>query len=69
MKENARVLVVDDEPMVGVSLTNWLKEENYSVKAVCDGPSAIIAVRDESWDIVLLVTNARNGWYPRCFET
>ncbi|MFZ2447164.1 MAG: sigma-54 dependent transcriptional regulator [Syntrophobacteraceae bacterium] len=54
MKENARVLVVDDEPMVGISLTNWLKEENYRVKAVCDGPSALVAVREEPWDIVLL---------------
>src|SRR5512139_1359680 len=54
MKENARVLVVDDEPMVGISLTNWLREENYFVKAVCDGPTAICAVREELWDIVLL---------------
>lgn len=54
MKENARVLVVDDERMVGVSLTNWLNEENYYVKAVCDGFSAITAVKEEPWDIVLL---------------
>ncbi|MEN6440218.1 MAG: sigma-54 dependent transcriptional regulator [Syntrophobacter sp.] len=54
MKENARVLVVDDEPMVGISLTNWLKEENYEVKAVCDGQSALDAFKNECWDIVLL---------------
>ncbi len=54
MRENARVLVVDDEPMVGISLTNWLKEENYEVKAVCDGQSALDSFKDECWDIVLL---------------
>jgi DNA-binding NtrC family response regulator len=54
MKENARVLVVDDEPMVCVALTNWLQEENYLARAVHDGPQAIAAVREETWDIVLL---------------
>jgi DNA-binding NtrC family response regulator len=54
MKENARVLVVDDEAMVCVALTNWLQEENYLAKAVHDGPQAIARVREENWDIVLL---------------
>lgn len=54
MTENARILVVDDEPLVGLSLTNWLKEENYLARAVGDGPGAIAAVREEKWDVVLL---------------
>jgi len=54
VKENARILVVDDEPMVCLSLTNWLKEENYWAHAVGDGPSAIAAVRAQNWDIALL---------------
>ena len=54
MKEDARVLVVDDEPMVCVALTNWLEEENYFAQAVEDGPQAVKAVREENWDIVLL---------------
>jgi two-component system response regulator AtoC len=54
VKENARILVVDDEPMVCLSLTNWLKEENYWAHAVEDGASAIAAVHAEKWDIVLL---------------
>ncbi|NLI82586.1 MAG: sigma-54-dependent Fis family transcriptional regulator [Deltaproteobacteria bacterium] len=54
MQEKARILVVDDEPMVCIALTNWLKEENYLAKAVHDGASAIEAVRQEQWDIVLL---------------
>ena len=47
-------MVVDDEVMVCVALTNWLQEENYLAKAVHDGPQAIAAVREENWDIVLL---------------
>jgi two-component system, NtrC family, response regulator AtoC len=54
MQENARILVVDDEPMVRVSLTNWLKEENYSASSVADGPSALAALQEKKWDIVLL---------------
>jgi DNA-binding NtrC family response regulator len=54
MKEDARVLVVDDEAMVCLALTNWLEEENYFAQAVEDGPQAIKAVREENWDIVLL---------------
>jgi DNA-binding NtrC family response regulator len=54
MKENARILVVDDEPMVCLALTNWLEEENYLAKAVGNGPEAIACLREENWDIVLL---------------
>ena len=54
MKEDARILVVDDEPMVCLALTNWLEEENYFTQAVQDGPQAVEAVRQENWDIILL---------------
>ncbi|MDY0040704.1 MAG: sigma-54 dependent transcriptional regulator [Desulforhabdus sp.] len=54
MTEDAKILVVDDEPIVCLSLTNWLQEENYQAKAVGDGLGAIAAVQQENWDIVLL---------------
>jgi DNA-binding NtrC family response regulator len=54
MKENSRILVVDDEPMVCISLTNWLREENYFVQSANDGPSAICALKEQPWDIILL---------------
>ena len=47
-------MVVDDEPMVCLALTNWLEEENYLAQAVEDGPRAIDTLREENWDIVLL---------------
>lgn len=54
MREDARILIVDDEPLIRLSLTEWLKEENYLTLAVEDGPSAVAAVRKEPWDIMLL---------------
>ncbi len=54
MTEDAKILVVDDEPIVCLSLANWLQEENYLAKAVQDGPSAIEAIKEQNWDIVLL---------------
>ena len=54
MREDARILVVDDEPIVCLSLANWLQEENYLTHSVHDGPSALTAVSEQQWDIVLL---------------
>jgi DNA-binding NtrC family response regulator len=54
MREDAKILIVDDEPLIRLSLTEWLKEENYLTQAVEDGASALAAVRREPWDILLL---------------
>ncbi|MCU0573028.1 MAG: sigma-54 dependent transcriptional regulator [Syntrophobacteraceae bacterium] len=54
MREDAKILIVDDEPLIRLSLTEWLKEENYLTHAVEDGPGALEAIRKEPWDIMLL---------------
>jgi two-component system, NtrC family, response regulator AtoC len=54
MREDAKILIVDDEPLIRLSLTEWLKEENYLTRAVEDGPGALAEVRREPWDIMLL---------------
>ncbi len=54
MREDAKILIVDDEPLIRLSLTEWLKEENYLTLAAEDGPSALAAVQREPWDIMLL---------------
>jgi two-component system, NtrC family, response regulator AtoC len=54
MREDAKILIVDDEPLIRLSLTDWLKEENYFTLAVEDGPGALEAVQRELWDIILL---------------
>ncbi|SMC18852.1 DNA-binding transcriptional response regulator, NtrC family, contains REC, AAA-type ATPase, and a Fis-type DNA-binding domains [Desulfacinum hydrothermale DSM 13146] len=61
MAANARILVVDDDELVRLSLSNWLKEENYVVDTAADASSAIQAFQDQSWDIVLLDLRIPDG--------
>lgn len=53
---NARVLVVDDEPLIRWSLAETLTDRGYQVVETGDGRSACSAVRDASreFDVVLL---------------
>lgn len=48
------ILIVDDEKLIRWSLKEILLEEGYTVKAVEDGKSALQALADESFDLVLL---------------
>jgi DNA-binding response OmpR family regulator len=50
----ARVLVVDDEPMVREVLARYLAKEGYSVDTAHDGESALRSFEDGAPDIVLL---------------
>jgi two-component system, OmpR family, response regulator QseB len=51
-----RVLIVEDDPMIGASLVRGLGDEGYSVDWVRDGPQAELALRDSANDfhVVLL---------------
>jgi DNA-binding response OmpR family regulator len=54
-QENAmRVLVVEDDPMIGESLEECLRKEQYAVDWVRDGRAAELALSDHDYDIVLL---------------
>jgi DNA-binding NtrC family response regulator len=48
------ILIVDDEKLIRWSLKELLSGEGYTVKAVEDGKSALEALADESFDLVLL---------------
>jgi two-component system response regulator ResD len=50
----ARVLVVDDEPMVRDVLSRYLTREGFTVEAASDGESAIAALDSARPDLVLL---------------
>jgi DNA-binding NtrC family response regulator len=52
MKEDARVLVVDDEPMVCLALTNWLEEENM------DGMEVLKQVKEIAPQTVVIMMTA-----------
>ncbi|KPJ60409.1 MAG: hypothetical protein AMJ46_06530 [Latescibacteria bacterium DG_63] len=54
MKEDVRVLVVDDELIMRDSLSDWLREDGYNVVAVEDGPRALEKVKAEEWDVLIV---------------
>lgn len=49
-----RLLLVEDDPMIGESVLQLLRAENYAVDWVRDGHMADEALRGEQYDLVLL---------------
>jgi two-component system response regulator PilR (NtrC family) len=50
---NARILIVDDEGDIRLTLATFLKEEGYQCQTAHDGESALERVRDGGIDVVL----------------
>jgi DNA-binding response OmpR family regulator len=50
----ATILVVDDEQLITDFVTDVLSEEGYSVKVCHDGASALLSVRANPPDLILL---------------
>jgi DNA-binding response OmpR family regulator len=51
---DARVLVVDDEPMVRDVLVRYLEQEGFAVSTAADGEQALTAFQEDHPDLVLL---------------
>lgn len=49
-----RVLLVEDEPILQVTLTNDLTEEGYEVASASDGAEGLRLIREQSFDFALL---------------
>ncbi len=49
-----KVLIVDDEPNIVLSLEFLMEEAGYDVRSVTDGQEALDAVREEVPDLILL---------------
>jgi len=49
----ARVLIVDDEPMIRQLLTDVLGDEGYQVETASSGEEAVIKLRDTRFDFVI----------------
>ena len=49
-----RLLLVEDDPMIGESLEEGLRGEHYAVDWACDGRGAELALESGSYDLVLL---------------
>jgi two-component system OmpR family response regulator len=49
-----RVLLVEDDTMIGEAVRDALKDAAYAVDWVKDGPTALTALTDQHYDVVLL---------------
>jgi len=49
-----RVLLIEDDKMIGAAVLQALKDAAYAADWVCDGDTAIEAARNETYDIALL---------------
>jgi two-component system alkaline phosphatase synthesis response regulator PhoP len=49
-----RVLLVEDEPGLVLTLTDRLRSEGYDVASATDGPSGLAAATDGAFDVILL---------------
>lgn len=59
-----RILLVEDEPGLVLTLTDRLKAEGYYVDAVTDGGDAVVKASEESFDLVILdvMLPGKNGF-------
>ena len=48
-----KVLLIDDDPLVGGTVLNILKRQGYQVEAVLSGPEALERVYEESYDLII----------------
>ena len=53
MNKKTRIMVVDDEPLVGKSLKRLLGKAGYEVEAFTDSLIAVDALKDNHFDIVV----------------
>lgn len=64
-----RVLVVDDEPNIRLSLEFLMRKAGYEVSGVEDGEAALAAVAESAPDLILLdVTLPKRSGYEVCEE-
>ena len=52
--QRKRILLIEDEPGLVLTLTDRLKSEGFDVASVTDGPGGLAAALADSWDLILL---------------
>lgn len=51
---NAKILIVDDEPNIVLSLEFLMRREGYAVRAAADGETALEMIAADAPDVILL---------------
>ena len=61
---SSRILLVEDEPGLVLTLTDLLEEEGYAVERAVDGPSGLTRASGEAFDLVILdvMLPGKNGF-------
>jgi len=54
MTDRRRILLVEDEPGLVLTLTDRLSSEGYDVVSATDGPAGLARAVGDSWDLILL---------------
>jgi len=49
-----RILLVEDDPMIGESIVDWLQGEGYAVDWLQDGDEALLALKTTPFSLVIL---------------
>ncbi|SFC64258.1 response regulator [Clostridium uliginosum] len=49
-----KILIVDDEKNIRISLERCLVSENYEVECACDGNEALTKLRSKNYDLILM---------------
>ena len=52
--QQAKILIVDDEEIVRVSLENWLKEDGHLVASAASAKAALALLEENAWEIMLV---------------
>jgi DNA-binding NtrC family response regulator len=53
-RKSTRILIVDDEEIVRESMSGWLEKDGYSLSSAPDGASALKAVDEGDWSILVV---------------
>jgi DNA-binding NtrC family response regulator len=54
MNKDVNILVVDDEPIMRESLSDWLKDDGYSVAAAESGAKALHMLNTTEWHVMIV---------------
>lgn len=54
MREKAKLLIVDDEPIVRDSLGKWFREEGYEIGTAESASEALTRMAEQPWDLALV---------------
>ncbi len=60
-KPPARILVVDDEPLLREYLTEWLGRDGYDVVTAADADEAMERIQEDQFDLALLDIRLKGG--------